>query len=52
MLLLPSYLCKLVKKMMGHGQPVEIPSDNGTSEKTNLSKLSLAWLIRKILMEN
>ena len=46
-------MCKLVKKTDGHGCiPVEILSDHGISASANVSKLSVAWLIRKMLMEN
>ena len=36
---------------MGHGRiPVESQSDHGINKSTNVSKLSTAWLIRKMLM--
>ena len=42
-----------MKKTMGHGCiPVETLSDHGISTNTNGSKLSVAWLIGKMLMEN
>ena len=38
---------------MGHGRmPVETLSDHGTSSSANVFKLSIALLIRKMLMEN
>ena len=38
---------------MGHGCiPVETLSDHDINESTNISKLSVALLIRKMLMEN
>ena len=38
---------------MGHGRmPGETLSDHSISESTNVSKLSVAWLIRRMLMEN
>ena len=36
---------------MGHGRiPVETLLDHGISASTNVSKLSVDWLIRKMLM--
>ena len=36
---------------MGHGH-IPVMSDHGISTSTDVFKLSVAWLIRKILMEN
>ena len=38
---------------MGNGRlQIEILLDHGIRTSANVSKLSIAWLIRKILMEN
>ena len=38
---------------MDHGRiPVETLSDHGISACSNVSKLSVVWLIRKMIMEN
>ena len=50
---IPSYLCKLMKKNYGHGYiPGDTLSGHGISGSSNVSKLSVAWFIRKVLMEN
>ena len=36
---------------MGHGH-IPVMSDHGISTSTDVFKLSVAWLIRKMLMEN
>ena len=52
---IPSYFYKLIKYFNGSRTyciPVETLLDHGISASANVSKSSVAWLIRKMLMEN